>query len=411
MERALSILAVVAVGLASSLAEASDETYWMKIKAKDKIERTRIANIGAVIEFVGDDYVIALGNEEEFQAVEKTGKLEQSFIYNFALMDFPPNDANFHNYNELLKELKDLADSAPDIVKYEVIGKSLEGRDIVNLRISTDLPNSHLKPAVSFLGTHHAREHLSTEVPLLLAHYLVDEFKKDNLRIINYLHTREINIMPLVNPDGSEYDIASGRYQAWRKNRARNNDGSYGVDLNRNYGYMWGSGGSSTNPRSDVFMGPRPFSEPETQAVKAFVEGKTNITTLLTFHTYSELILYPWGHKYDSIETARDLKVFQTMASTMAQWNQYTPQQASDLYIASGDTTDWAYGAHKIFAFTFELDPKNSWGTDGFYPGQAKIPVAFRKNLEPCLYLIEHADNPYRVADGRSFGIDSALLK
>ena len=89
------------------------------------------------------------------------------------------------------------------------------------------------------------------------------------------------------------------------------------------------------------------------------------------------------------------------MAETMAKWNGYRPQQSSDLYIASGDTTDWSYGAHGIISFTFELDPATIW-EGGFYPGQDFIDPTFRKNLEPCLYLIDMADNPYRSLQSKS---------
>jgi len=398
----ISLLLVIAFGAQAHASE--DTTYWMKIRAKNKYERSRIANTGVAIEIVADDYVIAFGNQQDVRTMKKMGSLEQSFAYDFESMDFPSEDTRFHNYNELLTEMKALADSAPDIVSYEVLGKSVEGRDIVVLRLSTDLEKSGNKPGVMFMGTHHAREHLSTEVPLMLAQYLVGEYKNGNAQIVKYLQTREISILPLVNPDGVEWDISTGRYKAWRKNRTRNSDGNYGVDLNRNYSYMWGTGGSSTNTRSEVYMGPKPFSEPETQAIKNYIDAKSNLTTLLSFHTFSELILYPWGHKYESIENARDFAVHQKMAQTMSEWNRYTPEQSSALYIASGDTTDWAYGVHKIISFTIEMDPKNAFGTDGFYPGQAKIPVVFEKNLQPCLYLIEYADNPYRVIDGDQYG-------
>jgi carboxypeptidase T len=87
------------------------------------------------------------------------------------------------------------------------------------------------------------------------------------------------------------------------------------------------------------------------------------------------------------------------MAQKMSQWNNYVPQQASELYQASGDTTDWAYGTQRIFAFTFELDPKFSGGGWGFYPGADIIPEVVSKNWEPFLYMMEYADNPYRVLD------------
>ena len=112
------------------------------------------------------------------------------------------------------------------------------------------------------------------------------------------------------------------------------------------------------------------------------------------------MILYPWGHVYESIANARDKQVHEVMAQKMATWNGYQPQQSSELYIASGDTTDWSYGEHKIILFTFELDPANTgWGSGGFYPGADVIPQVQNKNLEPVLYLIEYSDNPYRAIE------------
>ncbi|HND85874.1 MAG TPA: M14 family zinc carboxypeptidase, partial [Pseudobdellovibrionaceae bacterium] len=88
-----------------------------------------------------------------------------------------------------------------------------------------------------------------------------------------------------------------------------------------------------------------------------------------------------------------------TMARTMAKWNGYEPMQSSELYIASGDTTDWTYGEKKMISFTFELDPGNDGSYMGFYPGAAIIDEVIRKNLEPVLYLAEKAGNPYQVID------------
>lgn len=248
------------------------------------------------------------------------------------------------------------------------------------------------------MGGHHAREHLSVEMPLKFINYLVTNYRNNNERVKSLVDNRDIHIIPAVNPDGLEYDIASGSYRMWRKNRVKNSGNSYGVDLNRNYGYQWGTGGSSSSPSSDTFMGPRPFSEPESLAIKNYVEAHENITILLSFHSFSKLILYPWGHKYDSIENDTDRVVHEKMAEKMSTWNGYEPQQSSDLYIASGDTTDWSYGVHKIFSFTFELDPANNgFGGDGFYPGPTAIESSFNKNLEPLLYMLDLADNPYRV--------------
>jgi carboxypeptidase T len=367
----------------------------MKIRALDKFERSTIESSGISIELTQDDYVIAYGSELDVAKAKKLGWL----IASTPLLrenDFPTNDTDFHNYDEITLAMQNLAKENPDIVSMDTIGKSTEGRDLWHIRISTDLSTSNQKPGVIFMGGHHAREHLSIDTPLRLMQNLVAEYRANNPRIRTLIEGREIHFIPCVNPDGSEYDITNGDYKMWRKNRSLNKDGTYGVDLNRNYGFKWGTGGSSKDTSSDVYMGPTAFSEKETLAVKGFIENAHNITTLLSFHTYSELILYPWGNTYDPIANANDHKVYQTMAKKMAEWNGYTPQQSSELYIASGDTTDWSYGTLKIFSFTFELDPNNAW-KGGFYPGQGVISEVVRKNTEPVLYLIEHADNPYRV--------------
>ncbi|MBC7420438.1 MAG: zinc carboxypeptidase [Bdellovibrio sp.] len=394
------LLAVFSIFTFSAVkkAQSTDHNYyWMKISAKDKFERSIIANLGVAIEIVKEDYVIAYGSNVELEKIQQLGKLEASS--NLALEnDFPAKDAGYHNYVELTSELQTLATQNPDLVQILSIAKTTEGRDIWALRITADFSEAEQKPAMIYMGGHHAREHLSVELPLMLAQYLVNQFRAGNPRIVQLVKTRDIHIIPTVNPDGMEYDIKDASYKMWRKNRSKNSDGTFGVDLNRNYGFQWGTGGSSSDTSSETYKGPSAFSEIETIAVKNYIEAHTNISTLLSFHSFSKLILYPWGHKYQAIETANDQAVHETMAKKMSDWNGYEPQQSSALYIASGDTTDWSYGVHKIISFTFELDPANTgFGGGGFYPGVGVINPVFQKNLEPMLYLLEYADNPYRV--------------
>jgi len=400
---------------ATSEVREQPESFWLKVRAKNKFERSKIADMGVSIEFVSDDYVIAIGQRAHRDALAESGLLIAGFDSQMAELDFPTKDSNFHNYDEAQRELTDLVARFPTLATLDSIGRSTEGHDIWHLRISKDVSKdaaqADSRPGVIFMGGHHAREHLSIEIPLLLAKHLLESYAKGDPEITRLVDGRDIHIIPMVNPDGAEYDIEGGRYKSWRKNRSQNGDGTRGVDLNRNYGYGWGTGGSSQDPSSEVYMGPAPFSEPESRAIRDFIERRTNATTLLSFHTFSELVLYPWGHVYDPIANGQDRAVFETMAKTMAKWNGYTPEQSSELYIASGDTTDWAYGEHKIFAFTFELDPSSLWD-GGFYPGQAVIPAVFNKNLRPCLYLIENADNPYRVLQPSQsdYGLRSPLV-
>jgi carboxypeptidase T len=385
---------------------------WIKARASNSAERSVIANTGASIEVVRDGYVVVLGDQKTRDKLSKLGVVESSFTVGRHFFDFPTEDASFHDYARTRQLLIDLHTKYPSITRLDSIGSSLEGRDMLRLRISGNLAQANSLPGVVFMGAHLAREHLSVEVPLMLAHTLLERYVSGDATIKRLVDSRDIHIIPLVNPDGAEYDIEGGSYHMWRKNRALVNGSPQGVDLNRNYGYQWGTGGSSTDPSDETYRGPSPFSEPETQHVRDFIDKQKNISSLLTFHTFSKLVLYPWGYSNSPIANSRDHAVFEKMAQTMAQWNGYTPEQASSLYIASGDTTDWAYGTHGIFAFTFELDPASEWD-GGFYPGQAVIPQVFEKNLQPCLYMIEYADSPYRVLESTSeqFGLNNGMLR
>lgn len=408
-----AILAIILLGFSTSFARIDNEPlYWIKVKAENQKQRSIIANSGAVIEHIADDYVAILGTSKDLEALKKTNEILTSFEMTQQMMDFPAEDSKFHNYAEMVQEITALAANNPDIVKLDTLTTTYNNHQMYHLTISTDLANSHMKPGIVFMGGHHAREHVSIEMAIRLASGLVQGFRSGDANYQRLIQGREIHIIPMVNPDGAEYDIATGNYQMWRKNRRNNGDGTYGVDLNRNYGHMWGTGGSSKSTRSDVYMGPHAFSEPETLAIKNFIEAHQNINILLSYHTFSELILYPWGHKYESIENAQAFEVHTTMAQTMARWNRYAPQQSSDLYIASGDTTDWSFGAHGIISFTFELDPKNMW-SGGFYPGEKVLDGVYRKNINPALYLIDYADNPYRVLEPahRAYGLNSPLVK
>ncbi len=403
----VSLLTVFVFGTSQKVQSINHHYYWMKISANTKFDRSILANDGIAIEIVQDNYIIAYGNVADLNKMKKRGlliaasdlQIENDFKKNnLNAKDFPTKDSTYHNYQELTEALKNMAAKNSDLIKLSSIAQTTEKRDLWALEITNDPTNADQKAGIIFMGGHHAREHLSVEMPLMWAEYLITEFRNGNPRIVKLLNSRVIHIIPAVNPDGMEYDISSANYQMWRKNRSKNSDGTYGVDLNRNYGYQWGTGGSSSNTNDETYKGPKAFSEIESLAIKNYIEAHSNITILLSYHSFSKLILYPWGHKYDGIEIANDQAVHKKMAEKMATWNGYTPQQSSELYIASGDTTDWSYGAHKIISFTFELDPTNSgFGSGGFYPGTAQIQPSFDKNIEPMIYLTQYADNPYRV--------------
>jgi hypothetical protein len=220
--------------------------------------------------------------------------------------------------------------------------------------------------------------------------------------------SREIYIVFNVNPDGSEYDIATGSYRSWRKNRQPNSGStSVGTDLNRNWSYQWGCcGGSGGSTGSAAYRGPSPFSAPETQRVRDFVDtrvvgGVQQIKVAIDFHTYAELILWPYGYTFSDTAdglTTDQRDTFAAMGQTMADSNGYTSEQSSDLYIADGIMPDWMWGVHKIFAYTFEMYPTTS-SAGGFYPPDEIITREVTRNRSAVLYLLEQADCPYRAID------------
>lgn len=319
-------------------------------------------------------------------------------------MDFPPSDSKYHNYQEMVSEIKKAASDHPDIVKLFSIGNSYEGRELWAAKISDHVEEDENEPEVLFVAQHHAREHLTVEMALYTLKMFTDSYGSDD-RVTKSVNNREIYVVFTLNPDGSEYDIEDGRYRYWRKNR-QTNQGSFsvGTDLNRNFGYKWGCcGGSSGNPSSETYRGTSPFSAPETASLKSFIDsrvvnGEQQIKTAVTFHTYGELILWPYGYTYEDTPqdmSSDDQKVFETMGKAMAKTNHYQPMQSSDLYITDGDMTDWAYGEHGIFAYTFEMYPTSYF--PGFYPPDERIDRETKRNREAVLYLTEQADCPYRT--------------
>ena len=251
------------------------------------------------------------------------------------------------------------------------------------------------------MGCHHAREWISVEVPFLFGKYLLDNYGLDP-QVRALVDAAEIWIVPIVNPDGLEYSIHVYRY--WRKNRRANADGTFGVDINRNYGYAWGADneGSSGYPGSDIYRGTGPFSEPETAAVRTlFASAGIDFRALISFHSYGQYILYPWGY---TAAPAPDDAALGTVAAAMAglmagvQGTAYTYGQASQaLYLTNGDTVDWAYSLRGAPAFTVELPPVDI-DHGGFFNDEAAIGAVFEENLPAMLYLARYAlDHPLPV--------------
>jgi hypothetical protein len=260
---------------------------------------------------------------------------------------------DYKTYDEYNTKLDELETLRPDLANVFVVGLSLEGREIRGIRITGPGAN---KPAVLLNGCQHAREWIAPMVTIYAADRLIAEYGADPL-VTDLVDDVEFLIVPIVNPDGYIYSWGPDRW--WRKNRRDNGDGSFGVDLNRNWDYAWGlDNGSSPAPGHETYRGPEPFSEPETQAMRDLFQANPQVVSNLDFHSYGQLILYPWSYGYDP---APDLLLLHALGDTMAasiyavHGRIYTNQQGVVLYPASGAIDDWAYGDQGVFSYTVEL--------------------------------------------------------
>ena len=238
--------------------------------------------------------------------------------------------------------------------------------------------NKTTNPACLIMGLHHAREWISAEVPVSLIEELTSKYNKDET-ITKLVNERDIWIIPVVNPDG--YIYSQEGKTMWRKNRRNNLNNSFGVDLNRNYGYQWGNVGASSKSFSDVYHGTKPYSESCTVAIRDLAK-REKFRTSVSFHSYGNEILYPFG--YSRTELAKDDKLLSTMARKMEEITGYKSKKSSDLYPAMGDCDDFLYGSLGVLAFTIELGSR-------FVPDEKEVDKICLKNVAACLYLIQSA--------------------
>jgi len=325
----------------------------------------------------------------------------------------------YHYYDELRTEMQQLASDYPDIVSFHDLGTSWQDNQLMAWKISDKVAEEEGEPVIFFVGCHHAREPMSVEVPFYCLKWLVENYGTDRVcaEIIDNL---EIWVMPMENPDGHIYDgYAQYGYQRWwRKNCRDNNDsGSFepsidGVDLNRNYTYMWGYDdyGSSPSWSSSTYRGPYAGSEPETQIVMNLVEEK-DAYIVISYHSYGEYILMPWGYIYDYPDPPH-YELFWELADGMNDvldeyYHKYIVGNCIDTcgYPCNGDTIDWTFGdggdeAQNQYCLTFEL---NSSYQGGFYPDDSYIQPTCEYHYEVikwlCQWLVDESTTDILITD------------
>ncbi len=288
----------------------------------------------------------------------------------------------YHSYQGLLSELNSLASQHPDIMTLIPLGVGWGGQyyqsgfnnyqnynhQIMAVKVSDNPSVEEDEPALFFVGAHHAREPLSVETTLAVLQDVAQNYNTDPV-ITNAVNNAVLWFVPLLNPDGHKV-VWDQQDVWWRKNIRDNNNnqafntynqwgyGPDGVDLNRNYDFEWGYFSSTDNILSATYHGLQGFSEPETQILRDLLMSHPFVAGI-SFHTYSELVLYPFGYMANA--TAPDEQELAGLAYDMAALipsegnGYYTPEPSWLLYPASGSLDDWAYGERGIFSYTIEL--------------------------------------------------------
>jgi hypothetical protein len=319
----------------------------------------------------------------------------------------------YRNYDEVLAELEALEETYPDICKLYDIGDSQgkiysgEGHtfyddfnhEVWALKVSDNVEMEEDEPGIYYMGVHHSREPLSCEVAMANLLHILENYGNDTT-ITDNVNNSQIWFIPLVNPNGHKI-VLDETDVWWRKNiRDNNNDhnfdtdyssgyGADGVDPNRNYGWEWGFIGASGDNYSPVYHGPEAFSEPETQAMKQLMEDH-HFVAGITYHTYGQLVLYPYGYGYDAF--APDHDAISSLGEEVADLipghdgGEYTPQNAWNLYPAMGGTDDYAYGEHGIFSYTIELATE-------FIPPASVVSQVTQNNIDGAMHLLDRVNH------------------
>ena len=304
---------------------------------------------------------------------------------------------DYHSLAEMEAILEDIADDHPTITELYSIGTTYEDRDIWCLEISDNPGVDEGEPGILFMGLHHAREWPTVEIVLNICEELTSGYSQ-------LVNNNRIWIIPCVNPDGYYYCHDLGH--DWRKNR-RPVSGGIGIDLNRNYGGSsngdpwgaWGSVGDGSithHPDNEVYCGPTPFSEAETQAIRdLYLENE--IHAAISWHTHGQLVLWPWSYSRNDHTPDNDYlsQIGTEMGESITGQSgsgHYTPKQGSLLYPTTGDTTDWVYGySHYVIgrpSFCYTIEACTS-----FHPPASVLDQVTDENFDAALIILEEAEN------------------
>jgi hypothetical protein len=304
-----------------------------------------------------------------------------------------------------------VANDTHDIVadKIDTVGFSREGRPIWGLRIAKHVVGTDTRPVVFYNALTHAREPEGMQAMFYFVDDVLGKYGTDPLATWLLDH-RVIYIVPLVNSDGyvvneQIYSSSGGTsFGFWRKNtRDNNHNGVFdqdndGVDLNRNFGFNWGFNniGSSPDSTTETYRGPSAFSEVETRAQRDLVSFLKPVTGF-SFHTYSDLMIHPWG---TTTSPTPDAAAFAEWSDEITRDNAYLSGPAPKvLYEVNGEFNDWTYGDTLLKPRAFTWTPEIGSYDDNFWPAPSRIVPLAQEMLHSC-YVVAGIAGPYMIEDG-----------
>uniref|UniRef100_A0A914E6P2 Zinc carboxypeptidase A 1 n=1 Tax=Acrobeloides nanus TaxID=290746 RepID=A0A914E6P2_9BILA len=326
------------------------------------------------------DYIIAINDLEQAIKNERSPEIYGGKLFEEGAFRFD----KYNTWTQIEEYLYKLKDNHPDLVTLVEIGKSHENRSLLVVKVSGKQSMAPEKASLWLDAGIHAREWVAPATALIILDKLVTGYKSDP-QVQSFLDNIDFYIFPVMNPDGYEYTHTKNRM--WRKNRrpAQCKKNYFhticcsGVDLNRNFDWFWASSGSSSDPCHETYHGPSAFSEPESKAVKVFLE-QNPVKAFITLHSYSQLWLIPFGHRkraypQDYSTALRPLALRATKALNQLHGTKYAVGTGADLmYEASGASHDYAKGTlHVPYSYLVELRPKSTMFANGFLLPEREI--------------------------------------
>lgn len=433
------------VGLMPRSAPAANDSapLIVRIRAASEAERRRLVDTGIdLLEMLEGDDRFALVTQDQRDELLAAGwdvrpdALQSALLHRSRLAAFDPSYRTVEQTEQLLHDLAAQYPGLATLVDYgdswaKTQPEDAPGYDLLALRI-TNNAIAGPKPTFFLMAAIHARELTTSELATRFAQLLLESYGVDP-DISWMLDEHEVVIVPIVNPDGRKL-AEQGFYQRKNLNDTAPgtcvpppNEGSQeGVDLNRNSSYAWGTVNSpNLSACSLVYPGPSAASEPETAALQALVSqiygsrpspgagqaaASDSDGLLITLHSYSNLVLWPWGHTSEQAPNAAELA---RLGQQFAALNGYTPYQSINLYPTSGTTDDWSYATLNIASYTFEVGP-TSEACGGFMPPYSCLDGGsggsfWPRNLPALLYALRVARAPYSQPAGPQISIDSLV--